>query len=754
MCVVLPLAATAQPAQRAIFILWVNGVEKGEAVVVLRGNDVWMQATDLTQAGIHAEGRRERIEGEEHVSRASLAPTVTFQLDEEQLALRLTAAPETLPETVLALRDGRPAGLVFSRDQSAFFNYSLTLSDFRHVDAVGEGGVSFAGDKLLYSNFTRSETAGFVRGVTTLTLDQPQTRTRWSLGDAVLSSGPLGGAVLFGGVAFQRNFDLDPYFIRFPAVGVAGAVTTPSTADIYVNGIRVRQVALPPGPFELKDLPVTAGSGTTRVVLRDAFGRTQEISNPYYFATFTLARSLSDFQYGAGFFRENATTESFDYGRFGVLASHRYGFTDMFTGGARLEASSSGLVSGGVMAAARLPFGEVQLAAAGSWDDGRGGAAASLAYNYVGRPVSVGFLMRGLTPYYANLSLKATADRARLETAVFAGVQVGPRLSLTAQFASSQFRDAGRTDRLTLAATVRLSATVSLIGTATRIHTTAGQDNLEGFAGLSFILGPYTTTSVAHTQRAGSSAQRVEVQQSLPAGPGFGFRVSGQRGESEGAGALVQYQNAFGRFEASYDHAKGSDVTTLTAVGGLAVIGDGVFLSRRLDNSFALVDVPGIEGVRVFRDHQEVGRTGTSGKLLVPNLLPYYGNVIGIADADVPLDRAIDAVESTVAPPVRGGAVVRFPVRRIQSVSGALIVRVGNRDVVPAYGTLVVTSDGRRLESPLGGRGEFFLEDLPAGQYPATADFREGSCTLTLEVPSQGGSVELGTLRCTAGGSQ
>jgi len=752
--VALPLAATAQPVQRAIFILWVNGVEKGDAVVVLRGSDVWMQAADLAKAGIHAAGHRERSAGEEYVSLASLAPTVTFQLDEEQLELRLTAAPETLPETVLALRGGRPAGMVFSRDLSAFFNYSLTLSNFHHIDTAGEGGVSFAGDTLLYSNFTRSETAGFVRGLTTLTLDQPQTRTRWSLGDGVLSSGSLGGTVLFGGVAFQRSFDLDPYFVRFPAVGVAGAVTTPSTADIYVNGTRVRQVALPPGPFELKDLPVTAGGGTTRIVLRDAFGRTQEISNPYYFATFTLARGLADFRYGAGLFRENAATNSFDYGRFGVLASHRYGFTDMFTGGARLEASSSGLVSGGITAAARLPFGEVELAAAGSWDNGRGGAAGSLAYSYVGRPVSGGFLVRGLTPYYANLSLQATADRARLDTAVFAGGQVGPRVSLTAQFASSQFRDAPRTDRLTLATTVRLSALASLIGTATRSRTTAGQHEWEGFAGLGFILGPSTTASVSHTQRAGSDTQRVEVQRSLPAGPGFGFRAYGQRGESEGAGALVQYQNAFGRFEASYDHAKGNDATTLTAAGGLAVIGDGVFFSRRLDNSFALVDVPGINGVHVFRDHQEVGSTSTGGKLLVPDLLPYYGNKISIADADIPLDRTIDAVESTVAPPVRGGAVVRFPVRRIQSVSGLLRVRVGERDVVPAYGTLVVTSDERRWESPLGGRGEFFLEDLPAGQYPATADFREGSCTLTLAVPSNGGVIELGTLRCTAGGSQ
>ena len=76
---------------------------------------------------------------------------------------------------------------------------------------------------------------------------------------------------------------------------------------------------------------------------------------------------------------------------------------------------------------------------------------------------------------------------------------------------------------------------------------------------------------------------------------------------------------------------------------------------KDLEDLDALVfDVPDVGGVGVLRDHQEVGRTGRSGKLLVPDLLPYYGNVMGINDADVPMDRAIDSVESVVAPPVRG----------------------------------------------------------------------------------------------------
>ena len=55
-----------------------------------------------------------------------------------------------------------------------------------------------------------------------------------------------------------------------------------------------------------------------------------------------------------------------------------------------------------------------------------------------------------------------------------------------------------------------------------------------------------------------------------------------------------------------------------------------------------------------------MGRTNGRGDTLVPNLLPYYANRLGISDQDVPFDREIETVEQAVAPPYRGGALVTF----------------------------------------------------------------------------------------------
>ena len=42
-----------------------------------------------------------------------------------------------------------------------------------------------------------------------------------------------------------------------------------------------------------------------------------------------------------------------------------------------------------------------------------------------------------------------------------------------------------------------------------------------------------------------------------------------------------------------------------------------------MEQSFALVRVPGVSHVRAFMSNQEVGQTDGHGNLLVPNLLPY-----------------------------------------------------------------------------------------------------------------------------------
>src|SRR5690606_20650394 len=117
----------------------------------------------------------------------------------------------------------------------------------------------------------------------------------------------------------------------------------------------------------------------------------------------------------------------------------------------------------------------------------------------------------------------------------------------------------------------------------------------------------------------------------------------------------------------------------------VVVAGGGVFLSRRIDDAFAVVDA-GAPGVEVSAENRPVGRTGRSGKILVPDLRAYEANSVSIDPAALPLDAAVGVTKQTVRPAHRAGARVDFGVEA--SAREALIALVGG--------------DGRPLE--VGGR--------------------------------------------------
>ena len=73
--------------------------------------------------------------------------------------------------------------------------------------------------------------------------------------------------------------------------------------------------------------------------------------------------------------------------------------------------------------------------------------------------------------------------------------------------------------------------------------------------------------------------------------------------------------------------------------------------------------------------------------------------------------------ERIVAPAQRGGAVVRFEALRLRPVTGRVVVIARGQTIVPAFGDVELgRSAGRRLSSPIGVNGEFFIDDLGAGR--------------------------------------
>lgn len=740
--------ASAQD-QRALLALVINQVDKGEALVIIRIDDVLVSVGTLETSGLHGfAGTRETIGGEPFVSLASLKPDITYEFDERALVLRLTARPELLESTVETFASDRPAGLEYRRDPSAFANYALNAGGSTGYDVFTDAGFSARG-ALFATTVSTARHEAVVRGLTSATFDQPDKLRRIVAGDAFANGGVLGGGVLLAGASLSREYSVDPYFMRYPTFSLSGAVATPSTVEVYVNDRLVRTQQIQPGPFDLTKLPITNGRNDARLVIRDAFGGVREITDAYYLTTNVLARGLQEYHYSAGFERVRFGLRSWSYGAPVFVGHHRLGLSDSVTAGGRLELRSN-LFSGGPSVTARTPFGEIEAAAGLSRERGASGGALAAAFLYSGRPIGFGGSLRAMTARYSTASLRANDDRPTIDAAGFASFQIGPRGSATVQQRASRMSLTGSSARTSLIGSMRLTDRADAFMSGSWDRGIGGTAR-NFFIGVSVRAIPKAIASVSYEHTPDGSHLVTDVQQPLPVGAGWGYRFHGEHGARSFSSGALQYQGPYGRYELRHDALSGTGETTVSAAGGIVAIGGGVYASRPVQDGFALVRVPQVPGVRAYASNQEVGRTDARGNLLVPNLLSYYGNVLNISDQDIPLNHSVGAVRKTIAPPYRGGALVLFPVARVQSVAGTVRLIVDGVAIAPAYAQLRLTAGAQTFESPVGANGEFYLENVPAGRHEAVLDYQDISCNLAIDMPaSEAAVINLGTITCTA----
>jgi outer membrane usher protein len=385
---VFPRLVAAQD-QRAVLELIVNRVSSGESLVVLRGTDALVPVETLQQAGLRGfGGRRDTMNGQAFVSLTSLAPGITFSVDEVELRLTLTANPDLLGLTVRDLFSGAPANMVYRNDTSSYVNYSANWHSNRQFDLFAESATSVRGMSIYNTVAANRQSA--TRGLTSVTLDQRRSLRRWTIGDNLAYSGALGGDAWIGGLSVTKEFAIDPYYVRYPTLSLSTPIAVPSVMEVYVNGQVVRQEQVAPGRLDVRNLPLTMGRNDARVVVRDAFGQTRELESAYYLTTTALAKGVHDYQYNAGFRRLGVGDKNWDYRTPVALARHRVGITDSFTAGGRFEIHPDRLFSGGPSVNFRLPFGEVETAGSMSRRRDQWGTAAQTAFTYTGHPVSAG----------------------------------------------------------------------------------------------------------------------------------------------------------------------------------------------------------------------------------------------------------------------------------------------------------------------------------------------------------------------------
>ncbi|HEY1230415.1 MAG TPA: fimbria/pilus outer membrane usher protein, partial [Ramlibacter sp.] len=220
---------------------------------------------------------------------------------------------------------------------------------------------------------------------------------------------------------------------------------------------------------------------------------------------------------------------------------------------------------------------------------------------------------------------------------------------------------------------------------------------------------------------------------SNPGGDGLGWRVlGGQQSSEQRAEANTYYQGRYGRLSADLSHSATQTASRVGASGGFVIASSQVFATRRVEDSYALVEIPGYKDVGVGLGSNVLTKTDTAGVALVPRLMAYQRNSIRVDPADLPISAELDSIEQTAVPSWRSAVLVKYPVR---SGRGALLkIRFDDGEDAPAGATVRIEGDNQ--EFYVARRGEAFVTGLESRSTLRLA-WRGKQCTFTVNLPAQ-----------------
>jgi len=688
---------------------------------------------------------------------------ISYRIDEATQRLFVTAADQARQPHIINAEPGFAEAVPEpQRSYGGVLNYTLFASSDASAccNAQAFPGLSAAFDTRVFSPYgTLSQSFTVATAPAefgTLAMLDPRDVTRlqttWAYSDrdrmityraGDMISGGLSWTrpVWLGGLQIERNFALRPDLITMPTPSLSGSAAVPSTLDLYTQGVKTFTGAIPAGPYEITNLPITTGAGTARVVVRDAVGRETTETLPFFTSNQLLKESLYDFSAELGFPRRYYGIESDNYDdRPMGSASLRYGWAEWVTLESHFE-GGAGLANGG--AGAVFPLGAVGVASfalAGSDAAGSTGAQVSASVQLGYRGVSLcARTQRTFGDYEDVASITANFFPSPNEPiSVFAGVapftarppkaldqvSLGVPLFFDASSLNLSFTEIesvlGDRDRI-----IGLSYSRPFFHNSTVFASAfsdfENKDSFGIFAGISLPLG-----------RNISSSMGVE---SGPKGVGFAGDVSKSEQQEVGSygwhvhdaetpfadnpvsgglptdrSAALSYRASFGRLEAGVQQYNNDFLATAAMDGAIAFLDGGIFFANRIDDAFAVVDV-GAPNVTVQYENRPIGNTNSRGLLLVPYLNSYQNNKISIDPVNLAVDANVPTTRKTVVPEDRSGVVVKFGVEQTSQSALITFVDGGGKTLgVGAQGRLEV--DGEAFV--VGYDGQAYITGLAA----------------------------------------
>ena len=724
----------------------INGIEHPPArVLSSEKKKIWVEESDLKAWRLKTPPGKPVKQNERTYYLLTNIAGVRYKIDSQKQELLLSASTDAFETSQFSGASKRPVPPNQS-SLGAFLNYDWVASGIqssgtsqKRLDGAFEAGL-FSRLGVATSTFLAQDLASqgrVVRLDTTYTQDRPESLSSYRFGDAISKGGAWGRPLRFGGLQWSTNFATQPGFIPFPLPTLRGETGLPSTVDVYVNNTLQSRQDVPPGPFEISNVPLVTGQGEVQLVVRDLLGRERLITQPYYVAPSLLKKGLRDFSLEAGTERLQYSIESGAYGQALLSGTYRWGLTDQFTPELHSEIQrrrqNAGLTS--TLLVSALGTFNASVAASRTSNDQTGGL---IGLGYQRSAGTVDFGVQTLLTSRDFTRLGEILTQGSLRRSLLTQLSYFPRGygNWALSYIDQDYRIAGRSQLLSAGVSVVPFSETSASLSAT--HALGGNSGTLFTLNLTRSLGPRTTGSVNSSQQSGKNITSLAAQRNLEDDPGFGYRVLAEHGENDRGELALLGQSGIGNYSAELSTIQGRTDSTgwrLGTTGGISLLAGGGFLSRRLTDSFGVVQVDHYPDVRVYSENRLVGRTRSDGRLLIPRLRPYDINRLSIDQSDLPLDAKASTFTIEVSPYYRSGVVAAFPISRSRSALVRLVLENG-QELPPGSTVRVLQARTAAPEFPVGFHGQVFLSDLET-KNSLEARWNHQRCVAELTLPDE-----------------
>lgn len=525
------------------------------------------------------------------------------------------------------------------------------------------------------------------RGLTTWTKDFIKKGLSVEVGDVFTPT--LGITSTSNLLGFKVGTERELRGDLYPVPVIAGIADSRTTAEIYLNNERQRQLNLDQGPYSIEQGSMLNGLNSSSVVLRDQFGREQIIQSDFYFTNRALRPGASEWSLTGGMSRYGSIGN--DYRDLALVGFYRTGVSSFLTLGSSAQMMGQNANLGLDATVVLGTAGALTLSSLASQSGGQNALSYSAGYSFQTRNWSVNAQTRKRAPDSWQLSDQwrggSVITRSNLASLSYTHRPFQIGLSWSSNVYSSGTQNE------------RLSVTGRYSGAKSTLSAQLYRDRDES----GFYV--FYTRQLGVRQRASMSFS--DDHRNLA----FNGRA-GRINYGVGASDSGSYGNAgldtrSGRFQAQSTTRDGQTSLSGRYEGSVWLGEGGALIGRTINRSFALVEVANTANAKLNANGSKQV-TNRSGYALFP-LTAHRTSNVGLDVSSLPFNAKINQRTQMTTPTRLFGSKVTFPISYTKSLE---LRAMFQGEIVRGSGVAVADD----LEVPIADDGRIFLPTYNPGR--------------------------------------